>query len=222
MIAITWVTDLINQLPQLIGNIMYGYIFIFIYRWITHKDFQTTKYTLVQSIIINYLLINFYEFLSKIKLLSLIKYNPLISYTILSFILGFVCGSIVYSESYNEILRDLHLNRDTRDNIWQSVIKTGTWLRVFTDDPDITYLGCVDNYEDKTSDPKIILSQYQIVDLNGDVIVDYSKNNNEYVVVSVTSFNRIEVTYTKSAKPCLWHRVKEIIKKMDEKADQEN
>ena len=31
MIAITWVTDLINQLPQLIGNIMYGYIFIFIY-----------------------------------------------------------------------------------------------------------------------------------------------------------------------------------------------
>ena len=95
-------------------------------------------------------------------------------------------------------------------------------MRVFTDDPDITYLGCVDNYEDKTSDPKIILNKYQIINLNGDVIVDHSKNGDEYVVISVKSFDRIEVTYTDSAKPCLWHRVKEIIKKMDEKAEQED
>lgn len=211
MIIITWVTDLIDQLPLLIENIMYGFIFIFIYRWISHKDYQTAKYTLVQSIIANYLLVNFYMHLSKFRYLGFINHNTLISYIIMSFLFGLICGRIIYSESYNEILRDLHLGRDTRDNIWQGVIKNGTWLRVFTNDPDITYLGCVDNYEDKTSDPKIILKHYQIVNLKGDVIADHSQNDNECVVISAKSFDRIEVIYTSSAKACLYLRIKKWI-----------
>ena len=67
MIVITWVTDLINQLPALIENIMYGFIFIATFKWITYKDIQASKYILIQSIVANYILLIVYNWFINIK-----------------------------------------------------------------------------------------------------------------------------------------------------------
>ena len=190
---------------------MYGYIFLFAYRWVSFKNVQDAKYTLVVSIIINYILVIFYNRLTSIERLSFIQDNRTIWYSIISFILEIIIGRIIISVSYNELLRDLHIGRDCIDNIWDNVVKNGTWMRIYTKDKNISYLGYVVKSEPYSSNPKIILSGYQIVDDDGNILSDYSSDKNEYVIMSTDDFDRIEITYSDNSE-CLYHKIKRYIK----------
>lgn len=204
------------MLPNLIENIMYGYIFLFIYRWVAFKNKDDTKYTLIVSIILNYILVLLYNKISLIEKFSFIQDNRTFWYIIFSFIFGFIIGRICISESYNEILRDLHIGRDTIDNIWDNAVKNGTWMRIYTKDPNISYLGYVVKSEPYASNPKIILSGYKILDDDGNVLSDYSEDENEYVIMSTDDFDRIEITYSNNSE-CLYHKIKRGIKEFFKK-----
>lgn len=190
---------------------MYGYIFLFIYRWITFKSKSDVKYTIVTSVIINYILVSVFGYISGFDRFRFISEHTIFWYTILSFLLGLIIGWIIKSDSYNELLRDLRTSRDAVDNIWDNAIKDGTWLRIYTKDPNISYLGNVVKSEPYVSNPKIILNKYSILDLDGNVLADYSKDENEYVIMSTDDFDRIEITYSDESK-CLYIKIKEWIK----------
>lgn len=209
---INWIKELIEMLPDIIQNIMYGYIFLFIYRWITFKHSQDTKYTLITSVIMNYILVLLFQYISRFDRFVFISRNVVLWYSILSFALGLIVGWIIKSDSYNEILRDLRTGRDTVDNIWDNAIKNGTWLRIYTKDQNISYLGNVVKSEPYVSNPKIILNRYSILDLNGNVLADYSKDEKEYVIMSTDNFDRVEITYSDNSV-CLYTRLKKLLKK---------
>lgn len=191
---------------------MYGYIFLFIYRWVSQRDVTNTKYTIIVSVILNYILVTFYGYIDEYAPFSCISINPIIKHTIYSFLLGFIIGIILRSDSYNEILRDLGIGRDTVGNIWDNVVKDGTWLRIYTKDPDISYLGQVIKTEPLKENPKIILFKYQVLGRDGVVIDDYTKNEDEQVILSTDNFDRIEITYT-SASVCWYVKLKRKIKR---------
>lgn len=190
---------------------MYGYIFLFIYRWITFKSKSDVKYTIVTSVIMNYILVSTFGYISGFDRFHFISEHAIFWYTILSFLLGLIIGWIIKSDSYNELLRDLRTSRDAVDNIWDNAIKDGTWLRIYTKDPNISYLGNVVKSEPYVSNPKIILNKYSILDVDGNVLADYSKDKNEYVIMSTDDFDRIEITYSDESK-CLYIKIKEWIK----------
>lgn len=191
---------------------MYGYIFLFIYRWVSQRDVTNTKYTIIVSVILNYILLTFYGYIDEYAPFSCISINPIIKHTIYSFLLGFIIGIILRSDSYNEILRDLGIGRDTVGNIWDNVVKDGTWLRIYTKDPDISYLGQVIKTEPLKENPKIILFKYQVLGRDGVVIDDYTENEDEQVILSTDNFDRIEITYT-SASVCWYVKLKRKIKR---------
>lgn len=191
---------------------MYGYIFLFIYRWVSQRDVTSTKYTIIVSIILNYILVTIYGHIDKCVPFSYISINPVIKHTIYSFLIGLIIGIILRSDSYNEILRDLGIGRDTVDNIWDNVIKNGTWLRVYTKDPNISYLGQVVKSEPLKENPKIILFKYQVLGKDGRVIDDFSENEDEQVIINTDDFDRIEITYT-SISVCWYVKLKRKIKK---------
>lgn len=210
---INWVKELIEMLPDVIQNIMYGYIFLFIYRWITFKRSQNTKYTLITSIIMNYILVLIFQYISRFDKFAFLTNNTVLWYSILSFVLGLGIGWIIKSDSYNEILRDIRTGRDAVDNIWDNAIKNGTWLRIYTKDQNISYLGSVVKSEPYASNPKIILNRYSILDLDGNVLADYSKDEKEYVIMNTDDFDRIEITYSDNSI-CLYTRLKRRAKKV--------
>ena len=191
---------------------MYGYIFLFIYRLVSQLDVTNTKYTIIVSVILNYILLTFYGYIDEYAPFSCISINPIIKHTIYSFLLGFIIGIILRSDSYNEILRDLGIGRDTVGNIWDNVVKDGTWLRIYTKDPDISYLGQVIKTEPLKENPKIILFKYQVLGRDGVVIDDYTENEDEQVILSTDNFDRIEITYT-SASVCWYVKLKRKIKR---------
>lgn len=212
VLLINIITNLINELPNIIESIMYGYIFLFIYRWVSQRDVTNTKYTVIVSVILNYILVTIYGYVDKYAPFSYISINPVIKHAIYSFLLGFIIGMILRSDSYNEILRDLGVGRDTICNIWDNVVKDGTWLRVYTKDPNISYLGQVVKSEPLKENPKIILFKYQVLGKDGQVIDDCSKNEDEQVIINTDDFDRIEITYT-STSLCWYVKLKRKIKK---------
>lgn len=211
MTAIEWINDVINEIPRIMDSIMYGYIFLFVYRWIAFKDKSDQKYTLIVSIILNYLLVSGYSWIASHKQFSFLLAHRMIYCILIAFVLGMLFGLIVRSDSYAEILRDLHIARDSVDNIWDSAIKNGTWLRIYTKDPNISYLGYVIKSEPFQRNPHIILGGYQILDINGDVLANYQDNENEQVILSTESFDRVEITYT-SKSISYYSRLKNLIR----------
>ena len=196
MTTIEWINDIINGIPRIMDSIMYGYIFLFVYRWISFKDKSDQRYTLIVSIILNYLLVSGYSWIALHKQFSFLLAHRMIYCILIAFILGILFGLIVRSDSYAEILRDLHIARDSVDNIWDSAIKNGTWLRIYTKDPNISYLGYVIKSEPFRRNPHIILGGYQILDINDEVLANYQENENEQVILSTENFDRVEITYT--------------------------
>jgi hypothetical protein len=211
MIHISWITELIDSIPKLLDSVMFGYTMLFIYRWISFKDKDNYRYTLIVSVILNYIITLLYAWISNIECFSFVYNNRILACLVLAFFVGLILGLIARSDSYSELLRDLHISRDSVDNIWDTAIKNGTWLRIYTKDPNISYLGYVVKSEPFQRNPHIILGGYQILDINGNVLADYRDSPNEQVILSTDSFDRVEITYT-SQSICLYRRLKQKIK----------
>lgn len=168
------------------------------YCWISFREDKKYEHLIVKSIVANYILSSlgkvFIHF-SNIK----IPENEIIKtvcFMIFCFILGVIIGKLTTSEFFNKILHKIHIGRTTNNNIWDDIIKPGTWLRIYTKNENISYLGQFRYGEPFTNEPKIVLSTYQILDLEGNVLADYSEKPNDMVVLNTKDFDRIEITYS--------------------------
>lgn len=109
-------------------------------------------------------------------------------------ILGFLVGKITTHQWCNMLLHKLHIGRTTNTNIWDDVIKPFTWIRVFMKDGS-SYLGQYRYGEPFKSEPIIVLSTYQKLDSDTDVVIDNSQNPKEFIMINTKDFDRIEITY---------------------------
>lgn len=118
---------------------------------------------------------------------------------LLSAILGLVTGKIITQEWFNSILHKLHIGRSTNENIWDDIIRDKTWLRVYMHDGS-SYLGQYRYGEPFEREPIILLATWQKLDVHANIILDYTKSNNEFILVNTRNFEKIEVTYTENEK----------------------
>ncbi len=141
MIAIDWITYLIKNIPEIISYIVYGYVFLVAYYWISFKDNKDFNNLLIKSIAMSYLLTTIYDLIvTKYNITFSIEYYKVIFYFAISAILGFIIGKIISHRWFNLLLHKLHIGRTTNENIWDDVIKPYTWIRVFMKDGS-SYLG---------------------------------------------------------------------------------
>lgn len=108
--------------------------------------------------------------------------------------LGILIGKIVSNRRFSEFLCKIHINRTLNENICDDVIRPNTWIRVFMKD-GTSYLGQYKYGETFKSEPIIVLYTYQKLNSNSEVIIDYSHNSNELIMINTKDFDRIEITY---------------------------
>lgn len=196
MIIIDWVTYLIDNIPKIISYVVYGYIFLVAYYWISFKDNKDFNNLLIKSIAASYLLTSICNLLiEKYNIIFRNEYYKVISYFAISAILGFATGKIISHRWFNLLLHKLHIGRTTNENIWDDVIKPYTWVRVFMKDGS-SYLGQYRYGEPFKSEPIIVLATYQKLDKDTDIVIDNSQNMNELIMLNTKDFDRIEITYT--------------------------
>lgn len=195
MIIIDWITYLIDNIPKIISYVVYGYVFLVAYYWISFKDNKDFNNLLIKSIAASYLLTSIYDlFIERYNIAFGNEYYKVISYFAVSAALGFVIGKIISHRWFNLLLHKLHIGRTTNENIWDDVIKPYTWIRVFMKDGS-SYLGQYRYGEPFKSEPIIVLATYQKLDRDTDIVIDNSQNMNELIMLNTKDFDRIEITY---------------------------
>lgn len=196
MINIDWIIYLIDNIPKIISYIVYGYIFLVAYYWISFKDNKDFNNILIKSIAVNYLLITIYDlFVIKLNTIFANNYYKVICYFTISAILGFIIGKIVSHRWFNLLLHKLHIGRTTNENIWDDVIKPYTWLCVHMKDGS-SYLGQYRYGEPFKSEPIIVLATYQKLDKDNDIVIDNSQDMNRSIMINTKDFEKIEIIYT--------------------------
>ena len=201
---IDWVTELINNIPEIISYVVYGYIFLVAYYWVTFKDNKDFNNLLIKSIAASYLLTTGFNItVNKFKITFVDDSYKVISYFVVSAILGFVVGKLISRRWFNTLLHIFLIGRTTNENIWDDVIKPYTWVRVFMKD-GTSYLGQYRYGEPFKSEPIIVLATYQKLNRNAEIVIDNSQNKNELIMLNTKDFERIEITYTTINKNHWW------------------
>ena len=81
MIIINWITDLIDKIPEIISYIVYGYVYLIAYYWISFKDNKDFKNVLIKSVAASYLLTSLYDlFVSRYHIIFSNNYYKVITY----------------------------------------------------------------------------------------------------------------------------------------------
>ena len=117
---INWIIYLIDNIPTIISYIVYGYVFLVAYYWISFKDNKDFNNLLIKSIATSYLLTSIYDLIiEKYRIIFTNEYYKVISYFAISAILGFMVGKILSHRWFNLLLHKLHIGRTTNENIWE-------------------------------------------------------------------------------------------------------
>ena len=207
MIPIDWITYLINNIPEIISYVVYGYVFLATYYWISFKDNNDFNNLLIKSIAANYLLTSIYDlFIARYHITFSHTHYKVIFYFLVSASLGFILGKIISHRWFNFMLHRLHIGRTTNENVWDDVIKPCTWVRIFMKDGS-SYLGQYRYGEPFKSEPIIVLSTYQKLDNDSDIVIDNSQNMNELIMVNTKDFEKIEIIYTPTQSKDISKRV---------------
>lgn len=181
------------------------------YYWISFKDNKDFNNFVVKSIATSYLLTTIYNIIvSKYNIVFENDYYKVVSYFVMSAILGLFVGKVTSHRFFNTLLYKLHVGRTTNENIWDDVIKPHTWIRVFMKDGS-SYLGQYRYGEPFKSEPIIVLATYQKLDKDSDIVIDNSQNPNELIVLNTKDFEKIEITYTEKRRKLSlfkWHKIK--------------
>ena len=206
-----WIAQLINSIPEIISYIVYGYVFLVSYYWISFKDNKDFNNLIIKSIAASYLLTSLYDiFLTNLNISFKSDYHEVVSYFCASAFLGFGIGKMTSHRYFNLLLHKLHIGRTTNENIWDDVIKLYAWIRVFMKDGS-SYLGQYRYGEPFKSEPIIVLATYQKLDQDTDVVIDNSNNPNELIMLNTKDFDRIEITYQPKIKEKLVDRIRKRI-----------
>nr|WP_315020172.1 hypothetical protein [uncultured Aminipila sp.] len=123
-------------------------------------------------------------------------------------ILAYFIGRLWRSDDFNNVLLKIKINRTTNENLWADVIKEGLYLWIIFDGEEKSYLGqCVYCGEGEMSS-LMVLSKYQELDSEGQVIHDYYNEPTRRIVVDTSRCSRIELFYQKELS------INDIIKKI--------
>lgn len=208
MITIDWIIYLIDNIPKIISYIVYGYVFLVAYYWISFKDNKDFNNLLIKSIAASYLLTSIYNLIVvKCNIIFGNENYKVICYFGISAASGFVIGKIISHRWFNYLLHKFHVGRTTNENIWDDVIKPYTWICVHMKDGS-SYLGQYRYGEPFKSEPIIILATYQKLNENNDVVIDNSQDMNRTIMINTKDFEKIEVIYTPEDKNKIVSKIK--------------
>lgn len=197
MISINWITEIINQLPQILSYIVPGYIFLTIYQWTRFRDGDSLKNIVLKSIVVSYVI----KILLNILFKELhIAINDEIIFVgiciIIATISSILLSIIISSRRYNKILRILNISRTTNKNIWDDVYQNGTALKIYQSDGTF-YVGHLRFCEENQREPLVVLSRYGLFDENNNILIDKTEDSSEEIMLNTKDFKKIEIKHFK-------------------------
>lgn len=211
---------LINSLPIVMSYIIYGFIFVSIYNFITIKRISNeNNHLIISCISISFILRCIYEYLfgwfdkhgvMAIQIDSGLFYIVTIAATI---VVSYISGIVVSSKFINNVLLHIGIKRTVNKNIWQDITEDNMWMFLKFKEENYGYLGMYKYVEEKSDKPRILLNKYQLIEVStGNVKVDYSNEANRCILIDTNDVDTIELIYTNSDKGSFLSKIKHSVK----------
>lgn len=215
------ILELINSLPLVMSYIIYGFIFVSIFNFITIKRISNENNHLIISYIsISFILRCIYEYLfgwldkngvMAIQINSDLFYIVTIALTI---VMSYISGILFSSKFINNVLLHIGIKRTVNKNIWQDITEDNMWMFLKFKEEDYGYLGMYKYVEEKTDKPRILLNRYQLIEVStGEAKVDYSNEANRCILIDTNDIDTIEMIYTNGDKDSFLSKIKHSVKK---------
>ena len=211
MIDFLKIKDIIIVLPLLIIYVLPGYVFISIENFILNKDQKDDKNSILKSIVISYIIINFEKLMFNI-LRHILKFNfsidissPIAIITTVCFtiLIAYVFSIFIQSQLSVKLLKKLKITRSMSQDVITDIVdfQLGMWLRIFLSSEELIYTGNLRKFE-KISEGcyTIVLSNFILYDYSGETIINYENDNTEWVLINVKDNYRIELIYNSESK----------------------
>lgn len=115
-----------------------------------------------------------------------------------SVLLGALLGYFINSKLCKKILKKLHVNRSINENIWHDIMdidKRTMWIRAVSKEREQVIVGILVMVEEFQRFPQLLLQQYQIFDLEGNLVEDYIANANQQILIRTEDFENIDIVY---------------------------
>lgn len=195
MIYISWITEFVNKLPELMLYLIQGSIFVALYNFILFKDKKIKEsINLIKIVVISYILKSIFDVLFPWLLIG----SPI--YIVWLCLFGALCAYLIAivlkTQAFNRLLLKLKIKRTISDNIWNDVIRPNTWLRVYEKDTKYAYIGVFAYSENFEREPIIVLKRWQKQNFEtGKIIMDFSKEQNQLIMLNTKNFEKIEIVY---------------------------
>lgn len=199
MIKIKELTEIINNIPNLLQYYVPGVIFIYIVKTGFSKKLSTWALN-VSGCVISYVFLCI-STLIRVKLSLLQSINQIYANSILSIclalVLGFVVLYLITKQSFTEFLEQ-YFNMTLNDDIFYDVIdfKGGSKCKITLKDKDFYIIGDMDYLGDRiNNDQQIVLraySQYKIGN-DEDAFISYDGNPYAKIVIRYSDVDMIEI-----------------------------
>lgn len=181
-----------------------GYVFISTYSFIRFKK-NELNHLFFKSVVSSYILKILFDWIfvhadstTKIIRFFHVQYESfgyVVILLLFSVGLAWLSATITQSKRFNKLLLGIGIVRTTNPNIWEDIIDPGCWLMVYLNSRELVYLGQFKYGEEFVNKPLIVLEHYQIMNLDGEIIHDYSDDSNEVALIDTKNIERIEITY---------------------------
>lgn len=188
--------DLFEILPDIVLYIASGYLFILTFSFISLRQ----KMKDINGIFCASLAVGF---ILKMVLCAIVKirfgyYINVVAFLIFSMAVGAFLGLFIKSKFCRNILKKINVNRSVNENMWHDIIdsdKRTMWVRVVDWEKERVIVGILVLVEEFQREPQILLQQYQVFDLEGNMIEDYIDYPNQRILIKTERFDNIDIVY---------------------------
>lgn len=194
---------LIELLERYFVYIYPGFITLLVHHFAKARGTKLNMSTFGISVVISYIYILLYKVCFKIDV-SHFSNKDYVILLIVSVLLPVLWHHISRSAFLEKVLYKMGFNTTLEDTVWDYIQyrdkeKDGIVLKVFLDNKDIMYEGCLRYREsDIDKEQAICLSGYRrYIKENGSYVKkqDYNKDNSRWVLINLNEITRSEIKY---------------------------
>jgi len=188
------------QLSDIILYLVSGFIFIYTYKFLTiTSNPKEYEHILINSFIIGFALRNVFGIITY----RFTNHNLNVAiYLLASFITAFIIAKIVLHPKLKPILRRLGVKRTINEYLWGDITDPThpLWIEVTIQSINRKYFGQIVLIEDFQREPQIVLSRYEIWNLNGEKLSDFDQKPNYRIMIDISKCDEIRFIYDKDSE----------------------
>ncbi|MFV0517235.1 MAG: hypothetical protein ACK5MV_07555 [Aminipila sp.] len=183
--------NLVAQIPYILEYVVPGYVLLYLFHFVALGDVRKCDNVIIKSVVLSFIMRLVPNTIKIPEITFVIPF--VIKVLIIPIILGYALGQMWKSKRFNDFLLLFKINRTTNENLWADVIKEGSFLRFYNENPTSYIQGQCKYCGEGNMSNLITVSKYQEFENNKQITPKKDESYTSYMIVDINKFKKIEV-----------------------------